>query len=191
MGWQRRGERNDPARVLEEKQERQAARRNWVNWETVRVDPFGAVWFGEVQVMTRDESEQVEELVMLWYRWTAGYRPHLGGPRVSPYVRGGALDEAQPTRDDADDHLDARLAEQVEVCIDELRWQLRSAVGIHAANKAAGAKVYRNPRLTEAEQHAAYQEAKTELLPALRRRSLVRDVEPGSAKACNWRAATS
>ncbi|ANN74595.1 hypothetical protein BAU08_05760 [Bordetella bronchialis] len=126
--------------------------------------------------MTRDESEQVEELIMTWYRWTAGYRPHLDGPRISPYCRGAEAAVGQTNSTDAE--RDARLAiataQQVEPCIMSLHWQLRSAIGIHAGNRAAGAEVYRNPRMTAEQVHQQYQQAKVELLPQLRRRGLVK-----------------
>lgn len=124
------------------------------------------------QNITREESDQVEALIMEWYHWSRGYRPKLGVGRVSAFVRGMTADEAYD-----DEDVDARLAatrgEQTELCIDELPWQQRSAIGLHAGNKAAGARVFSNPRLTPEQQHAAYQEAKVALLPALRRRGLV------------------
>lgn len=124
------------------------------------------------QDMTREESDQVEGLIMEWYHWSRGYRPQLGVGRVSAFARGMTSDEAHD-----DEDVDARLAaargEQTELCIDELPWQQRSAIGVHAGNKAAGARVFSNPRLTPAQQHATYQEAKAALLPALRRRALV------------------
>lgn len=124
------------------------------------------------QGMTREESDQVEALIMEWYHWSRGYRPPLGVGRVSAFARGMSADEAYD-----DEDVDARLAasrgEQTELCIDELPWQQRAALGVHAGNKAAGARVFSNPRLTPAQQHAAYQEAKAALLPALRRRALV------------------
>lgn len=174
MNWQRRWERQDPARVLEQKQAGQARRQAWVNWKEIRIDPFGAVWFGKEQVMTREESDEVESLVMGWYRWTAGYRPNLGAGRVSIYARGVSEGGAYISADEVDEKLEASRGEQVEVCIDALRWQLRAAIGVHAANKTAGAQVFNNPRLTAEQQHAAYQEAKALLLPALRKRGLIR-----------------
>ena len=184
MVWQRRWERQDPARVLEQKQAMQARRAVWVNWKEMRIDPFGAVWFGKEQVMTREESEQVEVLVLGWYRWTASYRPNLGAGRVSIYARGVSESVNTVDADEVDEVLDTRRAEQVEVCIDALRWQLRAAIGIHAGNKAAGAQVFSNPRLTPEQQHAAYQEAKAELLPALRKRGLIRAAPSVAQRSC-------
>ncbi|MBN9641737.1 MAG: hypothetical protein J0I68_24585 [Achromobacter sp.] len=138
------------------------------------------------QNMTREESDQVEALIMEWYHWSRGYRPKLGVGRVSAFARGMTADEAYD-----DEDVDARLAaargEQTELCIDELPWQQRSAIGVHAGNRAAGARVFSNPRLTPEQQHAAYQEAKVALLPALRRRGLVTAPQvrhADRAKAC-------
>ncbi|MCZ8402198.1 hypothetical protein O9570_12135 [Achromobacter xylosoxidans] len=92
---------------------------------------------------------------------------------MSIYAR-GVSEAVRGDADEIDQRLAAAQAEQVDVCIDSLRWQLRAAIGIHAGNKAAGARVYSNLRLTAEQQHAAYQEAKAELMPALRRRGLIR-----------------
>ena len=184
MGWLMRWERDDPALVLERRQEMDAARRPLVLWADIRMDPFGAVWFGGTLAMTRDESEQIETLVMQWYFWTSGYRPHLSGPRVAAFARGAASEYVHETRDDVDARIRAATAEQVDVCIDALRWQLRAAIGIHAANKAAGNEVYRNPRLTPEQQHAAYQEAKAELLRPLAARGLVKRRDEQQKSAC-------
>lgn len=145
------------------------------------------------QDMTREESDQVEALIMEWYHWSRGYRPQLGVGRVSAFARGMTSDEAYD-----DEDVDARLAatrgEQTELCIDELPWQQRSAIGVHAGNKAAGARVFSNPRLTPAQQHAAYQEAKAALLPALRRRALVTAAQvrhADRAKPCDARGASA
>ncbi|WP_240806363.1 hypothetical protein [Achromobacter dolens] len=183
MGWLRRWERDDPAKVLERKQDQQIRRRAWVNWKEIRIDPFGAVWFGKEQVMTREESEQIEALVMVWFRWTRAYRPNLGVGRVSIYAR-GMRESVETDADEIDQRLAATQAEQVDVCIDSLRWQLRAAIGIHAGNKAAGACVFSNPRLTPEQQHAAYQEAKAELMPLLRKRGLIRSVPNVASRAC-------
>ncbi|WP_348995659.1 hypothetical protein ABFG95_06875 [Achromobacter sp. HNDS-1] len=183
MGWLRRWERDDPALVLERKQDQQIRRWAWVNWKEIRNDPFGAVWFGKEQVMTREESEQIEALVMVWYRWARAYRPNLGAGRVSVYAR-GVSEIAYSDADEIDKRLATAQAEQVDVCIDSLGWQLRAAIGIHAGNKAAGACVFSNPRLTPEQQHAAYQEAKAELMSVFRRRGLIRCASSVAPRSC-------
>lgn len=168
MRWQMR----NPAEVLERIQDMQQRRRRGL----LKVDPFGSVWEKGALIMTRDESEQVEDLIMTWYRWTLGYRPHLDGPKVSPYCRGAdaAAGDTNATAEERDDRLAVATAQQVEPCIMSLHWQLRAAIGIHAGNRAAGAAVYRNPRLSAEQAHQQYQQAKVELLPLLSRRGLVR-----------------
>ena len=38
--------------------------------------------------MTKDESEQLEELLMTWYHWAKAHREHLGHSRVAPGFHG-------------------------------------------------------------------------------------------------------
>lgn len=184
MGWLMRWERQDPAKVLERKQEMEAANKSFVRWADIRVDPFGAVWFGGMLAMTRDESEQIEELLMQWYRWTTGYFPRLDGPAMSSFAYGVASDHVHEERDEIDARLAVEVSKQVEVCIDALRLNLKIAIGIHARNKLAGNEVFRHPRFTREELHAAYQEAKSELLRPLVLRGLVKQTEERSKTAC-------
>lgn len=171
MGWLHRWEMGDPAKVYEQKEAAQLKRQI----RKATVDPFGAVWVNKVKVMTREESEQIEELLMRWYEWARAYRPALGAPRVSPYGR-----NVEPNTGDVHTdpyELDARLAaadaEVVDACLSELSWRARSAVGIHVANRAAGAEVYRNPRMSREETHQEYHRAKIDLLPMLQRRGMI------------------
>jgi len=169
MKWQMR----DPALVLERKQEMEATARRRI---VLKVDPFGSIWEKGALIMTRDESDQVEELIMTWYRWTRGYRPELGDPRRSPYARETLVEPGNRACSDEDRDLllDTSTAQQVEPCIDALPLEMRVAIGIHAGNKEARATVYRNPRYTDEQMHQAYQRAKIELYPQLRRRGLIK-----------------
>lgn len=170
MGWLHRWEMGDPAKVYEQKEAAQLKRQI----RKATVDPFGAVWVNKVKVMTREESEQIEELLMRWYEWARAYRPALGAPRVSPYGRGVESSDVYSDGDDVDARIAAADAEAVDACLNELTWQARAAVGIHIANRAAGAEVYRNPRMTAEESHQHYQQAKMDLLPLLQRRGMLR-----------------
>ena len=69
-------------------------------------------------------------------------------------------DDAYVDSEDVDARLNAARCQQVDLCIDELPWQQRAAIGVHAGNKAAGAAVFRNPRLSPQAQHAAYLDAR-------------------------------
>lgn len=129
-----------------------------------------------------DESRQVEDLLMLWYRYEKPYRPHLGAPRVSPSCRDYLPDAGEVHQDaeDRDDDLDRMKAEAVAGCIDELHYLLRAAIHVHMRNKTAKASVHKNPRIED--QHTAYQAAKAVLLPLLRKAGLIRDDEPENAQ---------
>jgi len=116
---------------------------------------------------------------MTWYYWARSQREPLDYPHVSPAfwpARSGITHEADVERDEREARIARQQAEQVDVCIDELpTWQMRSAVGLHAASKAAGAKVFRNPRMSAPEQHAAYLNAKALLIPKFIRRGLMHE----------------
>jgi len=124
--------------------------------------------------MTQDESEQLEDLIMVWYRWTIRYRPALGVPRVSVYGKGSGSPDHYADADEIDQRIDDGKAEQVDVCLDCLPWQQRSAIDIHACRKVSGISVMRNPRLPPEKAHAEYQLAKESLLPLLKKRGMVR-----------------
>jgi len=126
--------------------------------------------------MTQDESEQIEELILVWYYWSKAHREQLSYSRVSPGFEHAQTHDVYDDNDDRDAKLNRYNAEQVDVCLNTLDVLLRAAVGLHAANKAAGASVFSSPRLTREEQHAMYKVAKEALLPMLRKRLLIRDV---------------
>src|SRR5699024_126125 len=158
----------DPARVLERKQEIQARSRQGRR-ERAKAG-LQALFEGEA--MTQDESQQVEELLSVWYDYEDSYRPALGAPRVSPSCRGHDPGKVHDTGEDRDAQLNKITAEAVGSCVDELHYLHRAAIGVHFRNKRAGVSVRRNPRIEE--QHAAYQEAKLALWPLLKRKGLVR-----------------
>jgi len=160
----------DPAKVYERME---AGRQKQVR-QDLKEDPFGALWKKGEMVMTREESDQVEELLMVWYERAKPYKVALGAPRISPYCRGMDSSDVYADADDVDARINAADAEAVEACLNELSWQARSAVGMHLATKAGDAKVWRNPRLTPEEAHAAYQQAKVDLLPQFHRKGLLR-----------------
>jgi len=158
--------------VLQDKQEREARRA--AKPKPMREDPFGNVLQGRTIVMTREESEQIEELLMVWYYWAKADKFQQGYDKHAPSCRMADRSDVHATQEDIDARIDTYDAEQVDVCINELPLMLRAAIGVHTANKAARATVFRNNRLTREEQHAKYQEAKTLLLPMLLRRQLVK-----------------
>lgn len=158
----------DPARVLERKQEQQARSRQGRR-ERAKA---GLQALFEGGSMTQDESQQVEELLQVWYDYEASYMPALGAPRISPSCRGYNPGGVHETADDRDSKLNRITAEAVSSCIDELHYLQRAAIGVHFRNKYAGVSVHKNPRIEE--QHQAYQDAKISLLPKLNRKGLIK-----------------
>ena len=124
--------------------------------------------------MTLDESQQIEDLLLIWYRYERAYMPHLGAPRVSPSCRSHDADMGDVHQDaeDRDDDLERMKAQIIGKCVDELHYMHRAAIGVHMRNKTAGISVHRNPRIED--QHTAYQEAKEALLRPLKRSGMIR-----------------
>lgn len=131
-------------------------------------------------MMTNEVSEQVEELLLTWHYWMQAHRPYLGAPRVSPGFAHADSTDVYDDGDDRDAKINRYQAEQVNVCIDELCFEHRLVIGVHAKNKASGVAVWRNPRLqylSPEARHAAYQEAKVALTQRLIKRDLIRNVD--------------
>lgn len=124
--------------------------------------------------MTKDESEQLEELLMTWYHWAKAHREHLGHSRVAPGFHGVSDLDAYGDDDETDAKLNRYIAEQVDVCLNTLSGDYRSAIGITLGNKDAQACVYRNPRWSSEQTHRLYQEAKDRLIPMLRKRDMIK-----------------
>jgi len=123
------------------------------------------------------DSDPAEALIMTWYYWARSYREFLWHSNISPMFRSaysGITHDPDIEREDREAKIARQQAEQVDVCIDELpTWQMRSAVSLHAASKAAGAKVFRNPRMNAVQLHETYLEAKTLLTHMFVRRGLI------------------
>lgn len=124
--------------------------------------------------MTLDESQQIEDLLMIWYRYERAYMPHLGAPRVSPSCRGHDPDSGDVHQDaeDRDDDLERMKAQVIAKCIDEMHYMHRAAIGVHMRNRTAGVSVHSNPRIED--QHTTYQTAKADLLPRLKKCELIK-----------------
>jgi hypothetical protein len=123
--------------------------------------------------MTKDQSDVIEELFIVWFVWSSQYRPHLGAPRVSTYSRGFTSHDIYIDADDSDSRIEKDRAEQVDACIDSLPGEQRIAIGIHAGNKSTGNNVYKSLRYTTEQLHINYQAAKSAIFPMLMRRGLV------------------
>jgi hypothetical protein len=164
----------DPMLVLQRKQERAARTKQG---KAEKAKQALQQLFKETP-MTQDESQQTEELLMIWYEESLSYRPQLDVPSASVYAKDYRTSETRRSdsdmRDDADEKLNTIIAESVEACLDGLPGLQRSAVEIHCASRHSGCSVIRNPRMTIQEHHECYQAAKRALWPAFKQRELVR-----------------
>lgn len=123
--------------------------------------------------MTQDESAKIEDLLDVWYGYERRYMPALGLPKVSVSCRNHEPEkgDTHDTGADRDDLLERMKAEGVAACVDELHYLQRAAINVHMRNKRSRAVVHRNPRIED--QHRAYQSAKLELMPKLKRKGLM------------------
>lgn len=130
--------------------------------------------------MDQNHSEQIEELLSVWYRWQIRqshretlshfYRPedHTCRGYETP---SNADDDAEASYQWADD----QQSEQVQLCIDQLSFEQRAAISNNLRNKEAGYSVWKSGWDT-AEWHYVYQAAKERILPMLVARHLIKEV---------------
>lgn len=191
----RRGDFRDPAIVLEQKQARtclgcrELERRCWMG-TTKYVCLLGVQKAGldvyemrrckkydDRMNMTPDQSQQIEGLLMTWYRWQIRqshavqlahfYRPEDRTCRgYETPMNDEELDEQ------ADEWVENQMSEQVQLCVDRLTIEQRAAVSVSMRNKECGASVWSNGRAGA--QHATYQAAKEALLPMLISKHLIK-----------------
>lgn len=129
--------------------------------------------------MTRDQSDQIEQLLRDWYRWQirqshAETLSHFYRP-TDMTCRGYVT--PQWDGDDEADYqwVDDRVAEQVQLCVDQLSGEQRAAISVSMRNKECGAQVWRSIRVITP--HETYQRAKMALAPLLQARHLLSDFE--------------
>lgn len=125
--------------------------------------------------MTRDQSDQIEDLLLGWYYWAKAAREFLGYSKISPMFRDTKpeLGDVHSDGDEADLRINTYNSEIVDACLDEIPIMMRAAVGVHTRNIAAGSSVHRHPRIAIEQQHAIYQNAKEHLCPMLIKKGLV------------------
>ncbi|MEM5371344.1 hypothetical protein V4C53_35665 [Paraburkholderia azotifigens] len=129
------------------------------------------------EIMTLDESEQIEELLSIWYRWQireSNTEVFSHWYRATDHTCRGYV---TPTREEEDDEAaqngaDDMQSEQVQLCIDLLPAEYRASISVSMLNKDAGHTVWSSGRAGD--QHATYQAAKLRLLPMFVSRGLVR-----------------
>ena len=127
--------------------------------------------------MTLDQSEQIEELLLEWYRWQirqshAATLAHFYRPEDRT-CRGyqspsNADDDAASAYQWADD----QHSEQVQLCVDALPLEQRAAISTSMRNKECGFGVWRSARAGA--QHEIYQAAKERIQPMFVTRGLIR-----------------
>lgn len=111
-------------------------------------------------------GETLEDLLAIWYHWTAAQRPHLGSPRCSPmfrYTQSGITREDGTDVDEREARIARLKAQAMDSLIDKLpRWEHRVAVELHVANRV-GPRVWRNSRLTPEQLAVFWEEARAKL----------------------------
>lgn len=136
--------------------------------------------------MTLDQSEQIEELLLNWYRWqicqsNADLLAHFYRPEdrtCRGYETPAGADELT---EEAYDWVDDQLAAQVDTVMDDLSHrgtltaEMRAAISTSMRNKESGRSVWSSGRAGD--QHVTYQEAKERLLPMLTGRHLIKITE--------------
>ncbi len=127
--------------------------------------------------MTPDHSQQLEELLLIWYGWQirqsdAERRAHwyrADDRTCREYetpMNEVELDER------AEGWVDDQIGEQVQLCIDLLPVEQRAAISVSMRNKECGRSVWSNRRAGD--QHASYQAGKAALLPMLVAKHLIK-----------------
>lgn len=124
--------------------------------------------------LSDDQSEAVDSLLELWYRWAMSQREYLGLPRVSPMFRDAESSEVHDTVADRDMRLRNITAGMVDACLSGISAMERVAIDVYMRNRVATFAVHRNPRFGTPEQQArAYVQAKEKLFPIMKRKGLV------------------
>ncbi|KWN77075.1 hypothetical protein WT90_06845 [Burkholderia stagnalis] len=191
----RRGDFRDPAIVLEQKQARtclgcrELERHCWMRTtkyvcllgvQKAALDVYEmrrCKKYDDRMDMTPDQSQQIEELLLTWYRWQVR-QSHA--ETLSHYYRPEdrtCRGYVTPTTDEEDDEIayrwaDDRQSEQVQLCVDKLAAEHRAAISVSMRNKECGRDVWSSIRAGA--QHATYQAAKDALLPMLLSKHLIK-----------------
>lgn len=130
--------------------------------------------------MTPDQSQQIEELLLTWYRWQIRqshaeqlahfYRPedHTCRGYETPMNEVELDEQAEQWSED-------QQAEQIQLCIDLLPVEQRAAISVSMRNKECGCSVWSNARAGD--QHVSYQAGKAALLPMFIQRDLMKAEE--------------
>lgn len=127
--------------------------------------------------MTPDQSQQIEELLLTWYRWQirqshAEKLAHFYRPEDRTCRGYETPMDAVELDEQAVQWSEDQQSDQVQLCIDLLPLEQRAAISVSMRNKECGANVWSNGRAGA--QHATYQAAKAALLPMLISKLLIK-----------------
>ncbi|ABB11152.1 hypothetical protein Bcep18194_B1038 [Burkholderia lata] len=127
--------------------------------------------------MTPDQSQQIEELLMTWYRWQIRQSHAVQLAHFYRLEDRTCRGYETPMSDEeldeqADEWVENQMSEQVQLCVDQLTIEQRAAVSVSMRNKECGASVWSNGRAGA--QHATYQDAKVALLPIFMTKHLIK-----------------
>ena len=127
--------------------------------------------------MTPDQSQQIEELLLTWYRWQirqshAVQLAHFYRPEDRTCRGYEAPMNEEEIDEQADQWVEDQQAEQVQLCVDRLCVEQRAAISVSMRNKECGRNVWSNGRAGD--QHATYQAAKDALLPMFLSKHLIK-----------------
>lgn len=137
--------------------------------------------------MTQDQSQQIEELLLNWYRWQrcqshAELLAHYYRPEDRTCRNYETPTSSDDLADEAYDWVDDQLAAQVDTVMDDLSnrrlltAEMRAAISATMRNKECGHAVWGSARAGD--RHATYQAAKECMLPLLLARRLVKVLSP-------------
>jgi len=114
--------------------------------------------------------DRIDDLLLQWYEWQAGYAPHLGHGGAEPACRDFRISRQWMDYDDLNDEVEWNLKEAtgklIEPLIQKLDMRSRLAINTAMRNFGAGASVWVNPRHADT-QDEDYARAKAILCPQL------------------------
>jgi hypothetical protein len=114
--------------------------------------------------------DRIDELLLDWYEWQAGYTPNLDYGGAEPACRDFRISRQWMDYDDLDAeverNLKASVGKVVEPMIQKLDTRSRLAINTAMRNFMAGASVWVNPRHADT-QEVDYARAKAILCPQM------------------------
>lgn len=127
--------------------------------------------------MTSEDEKQVEYLLGVWFRWherqsRAAIMQHFYPPTDRSCGYDPDLEHIDEDSEDAERRYDARVGEQVELCVEKLDGAGRASVFTTMRNRS-GTKVWRTGRIPD--HLLGFHEAKVTLFPLMLARHLIKD----------------